>query len=88
MNSLGEWTSEGDSKLRRQPEETERTLRYQIQHMMVCVERMQIVHQAGWHRRRLLLSQHLLGEELFLFPKSFEKALPGNRKPKGMEEKD
>lgn len=67
MDSLVEWTSEGDSKLHEQPEETERTLRYQIQHMMVCVERMQIVHQAGWHRRRLLLSQHLLGEELFLF---------------------
>ena len=37
MGSLREWASEGEPK---EVGETERTLRYQIKHMIVCDERM------------------------------------------------
>ena len=37
MNSLEEWASEGESKI---VDETERRLRYQIRHMIVCDERI------------------------------------------------
>ena len=37
MDSLMEWASEGKPK---EEGETERTLRYQIKHMIVCDERM------------------------------------------------
>lgn len=40
MDSLKEWASEGESKA---VDETERRLRYQIEHMIVCDERIRKV---------------------------------------------
>ncbi len=40
MGSLREWASEGEPK---EVGETERTLRYQIKHMIVCDERMRYI---------------------------------------------
>lgn len=40
MDSLEEWASEGESKT---VDETERRLRYQIRHMIVCDERIRKV---------------------------------------------
>ncbi len=44
MSTLKEWASEGESKT---VDETERTLRYQIKHMIVCDERMCICIKPG-----------------------------------------
>lgn len=59
---LREWASEGESKAAvwcfglTEVEETEKKLRYEIKHMIVCDERMcDLSHQAGWHRRRVTL---------------------------------
>lgn len=44
MNSLREWAFEGEPKA---VGETERRLRYQIKHMIVCDERMRISIKPG-----------------------------------------
>lgn len=44
MSSLKEWASEGESKI---VDETERILRYQTEHMIVCDERMRICIKPG-----------------------------------------
>lgn len=59
IESGKEWASEGKSKSG--VDETERRLRYQIKHMIVCDKRMQICIRPGGTAGELLLSQHGLG---------------------------
>ena len=58
-----EWASEGESKT--SVDETERRLRYQIRHMLVCSERAYITPSRVAPQEMILLSQHWTGMGVF-----------------------
>ena len=70
VSDKGEWASEGERKIVCKPE---RILRYQSQHMLVCVKWVW-KYQAGWHRRSFALvpaRNVIVGDKSFFVCKNF-----------------